>query len=545
MTDFRKSEKAGLESNRSRVSTMRKSFISYEDWDHAVASLDRMGKLTKADIVRVANTYFGDAYVSGYRRDEQHEIPSIEKPQIDKIEIDPTRRSSFAQRVLDMPVDEIDPVFVDPAKDYQVTSYAKGAKLYYSKNPINDLFSLRIDVDFGTRQDKRMAFAASLLDKAGAGDVSAEDLKKEWYKLGTDFSFSTGEQSSSITISGLDENFDASLALAMKLIKQPSVSEETLEELKKIIIVQREDSKKNPRTILDAVRRLSLWGDQSPHLVKLTDAEIQAKTAEELLELVGSVLKYEQSISYTGSLSLDSVVAILKKHHPVENDLVPPPPHVFLTARAPEQTEIRIFPKEMAQAQVYIEYGDVVYDESEQPSIGLYNNYFAGGMAGIVFQELREARALAYSVGARYISGSRPREQSRMVGYIGTQTDKTPEAVEVFLDLMENLPESPERFVNAQSAMINQYRTGKIGFREVLGTVRGWERLGLAPDPRKARYEKVKLSDLADVLAFHKARIKGRPKLISIIGDTTKIDMARLAKIGKSVIVGMEDVFVK
>jgi predicted Zn-dependent peptidase len=32
----------------------------------------------------------------------------------------------------------------------------------------------------------------------------------------------------------------------------------------------------------------------------------------------------------------------------------------------------------------------------------LYNSYFGGGMAGIVFQELREARALAYSVGARY-----------------------------------------------------------------------------------------------------------------------------------------------
>jgi predicted Zn-dependent peptidase len=279
--------------------------------------------------------------------------------------------------------------------------------------------------------------------------------------------------------------------------------------------------------------------------VKLTDAEIQEKTVDELLGLVGKLLTYEQSITYTGSLGLDEVVAKLKKHHPIEGDLVPPPPHLFLTARSPEQTEIRIFPKEMAQAQLYIEYGDVAYDESAQPVIGLYNNYFAGGMAGIVFQEMREARALAYSVGARYVSGSRPKDQSRMVGYVGTQTDKTPEAVEAFLDLMDNLPESPDRFTNAQNAMINRYRTGKLGFREVLGAVRGWERLGLEPDPRKARYEKVKQSGLEDVLTFHKERIKGRPKLISIVGDTSKIDQERLAKIGKPIIVGLEDLFVK
>lgn len=132
-----------------------------------------------------------------------------------------------------------------------------------------------------------------------------------------------------------------------------------------------------------------------------------------------------------------------------------------------------------------------------------------------------------------------------MVGYVGTQTDKTPEAIEAFLDLMDNLPESPDRFANAQNAMINRYRTGKLGFREVLGAVREWERLGLEPDPRRARYEKVKQSELADVLIFHKERIKGRPKLISIVGDTSKIDQERLAKIGNLILVGLEDLFVK
>lgn len=545
VTDFKKGEKAGLESNSRRVAAMRSSFISHEDWDDAVASLDRMDRLTKEDIVRVANQYFGDAYVSGYRRDEPHEVPKIEKPQIDKIDIDPTRQSAFAKTILAMPVDEIDPVFVNPETDYQIVKHADGAKLYYSRNPINDLFSLTIDVDLGKRQEKRLGLAAALLDKAGTGKLSSEELKKEWYKLGTDFSFSASDQSSAITISGLDENFEASLALAMKLVKSPSVDAETLEELKKITIKQREDSRKNPRTILDAVRRYSFWGDQSPHLVAMTDAEIEAQTVDGLLELPASLLGYEHAISYTGSMDLKAVRAALKKHHPIKGKLKKTPPYVVLKARKPDQTEIRIYPREMAQSQLYIEQSDVPYNEAIRPEMSLFNSYFSGGMAGIVFQELREARGLAYSVGARYLTGTRPKDESRMVGFIGTQTDKTPEAVEAFLALMEDLPESPERFANSQNSIVNQYRTGKLGFREVLGAVRGWERLGLAPDPRKTRYERVKAANLDAVLDFHKARIKGRPKLISIVGDTSRIDEERLGKIGTVMIVKPEDVFVR
>ena len=47
----------------------------------------------------------------------------------------------FAREVLAMPFKQIEPVFVDPTKDFRVTDYSQeGVKLYYSKNPLNDLF---------------------------------------------------------------------------------------------------------------------------------------------------------------------------------------------------------------------------------------------------------------------------------------------------------------------------------------------------------------------------------------------------------------------
>ena len=95
-------------------------------------------------------------------------------------------------------------------------------------------------------------------------------------------------------------------------------------------------------------------------------------------------------------------------------------------------------------------------------------------MSSIVFQELREARALAYSVGARYLSASNRKSENLMLAAIGTQPDKAVEALEVFLELFDNLPESEGRFENTLGSLENQFRVGKLKFRQIPGAVKSW-----------------------------------------------------------------------
>jgi predicted Zn-dependent peptidase len=71
ITDFKKGQKGGLESNTSRAATLRNAFLEFTDWDHKVAEISRMEKITKADVVRVANQYFASNYAAVYRIDEQ------------------------------------------------------------------------------------------------------------------------------------------------------------------------------------------------------------------------------------------------------------------------------------------------------------------------------------------------------------------------------------------------------------------------------------------------------------------------------------------
>ena len=96
------------------------------------------------------------------------------------------------------------------------------------------------------------------------------------------------------------------------------------------------------------------------------------------------------------------------------------------------------------------------------PSVQLFNEYFGGGMAGLVFQELREARALAYSAWARFFTPSRPGEENVLVGSIGCQADKTLDAVHAFVKLLKEMPISEPRWKSAYTSILSNYRTSPI-----------------------------------------------------------------------------------
>src|SRR5206468_2790151 len=313
--------------------------------------------------------------------------------------------------------------------------------------------------------------------QVGHQTVRRGGIEKEWYKLGTDFSIVSADNETTVSIAGLDENFAASWGLLMDLLQEPTADAETLAELKKIILVQREDAKKDFRTIANALAQYNRYGTDSPFLRALPNDKLTALTMDDLHGLIKSLLTYRHTISYAGSLPFEKVQAILRQDHAVAEPLNTPPPYKFLKVLAPARSRTVLYNKEMAQSQVRIEFGNGDYDEVNVPVVQLFNDYFSGGMSGIVFQELREARALAYSVFAVYSNGGRRGEQNVMVGAIGCQADKTAEAVEGLADLFENPPASRERFAETVESVISRYRTGKLGFREIIGAVRSWERL--------------------------------------------------------------------
>lgn len=533
INDFEKNEKASLEFNTARVASMRQSFIEGAEWDHYVGEITRLEQITKQDVVAVANKYFGDDYVAVYRENAQNSIPLVEKPQIDPVTIDPSRQSDFAARVLAMDYQPIEPDYVVADEDYRVVEFAEGVQLYYAPNPLNDLFSFSIGVDVGTEVNDYLGMASGLLDVAGTDSLSNEELQKEWYRMGSEFRFGAGENSSAMSLSGLDDQFEESLDLMMALLTSPSAEASTLEQLKAITLKSREDQKVSPTAIARALFLYNRYGEESPMLEALSSDEIMAAQLNDLLALPGQLLDYEHTLAYTGSLPLEQVVSILREHYPVADELAQTPPYRYRRVRETLENEVKVVDQQTAQAQVRIEFGDGVYNEADSVDAQLYTSYFGSGMSSVVFQELREARALAYSASAAYSQGSRENAQNLVLGVIGTQTDKTVDALSAFVDLIDNMPASSERFDETVNSLVNRYRTSKLSFREVIGAVRRWEELGLQGDPRRERFAQLQTASLDDLVQFQTEHVQGKPKLISVLGDLSIIDVEDLAQFGE------------
>jgi predicted Zn-dependent peptidase len=545
VNDFEKQIKGGLESNESRVEFMRRSYIQHEDWDTVVGEIARLRSITKEQIVAVANTYFGDDYVAGFRKDAPHKVLEVSKPALAKIEIDPSRMSPFAEQVMSLPVVEIEPVFVERGRDFETFEDPRGITYYYVENPVNDIFNFSITIDIGTHQENRIGLATALMDKAGTERLSPEALRKEWYKLGTDFSIASSDNETVIALRGLDKHFAESVKLMVEVLTTPKADDATLAALKEIVIQAREDAKKDPGTLASALAEYNRYGEESYFLRMLSSEELRAQEREALFAVITGLLDYKRTLNYCGTLSMEEVRAIVEEARPVADALQDPPPFDFRTVRAPEQSEVYLYEKDLAQANIRLEFGSVDFDPAITPAIQLYNNYFAGGMAGIVFQELREARALAYVVGAHYIEGDRIDDQNVMMGVIQTQTDKTTEALKGFVELLDRLPESHERFAIAKDSLINLYRTGTIGFRDVIGVVRTWKRRGLEPDPRKERFVEIQAAELPDVIDFYREYIADKPKLISVVGAKERMEMDQLAELGTVREIQTDELFVE
>jgi len=183
------------------------------------------------------------------------------------------------------------------------------------------------------------------------------------------------------------------------------------------------------------------------------------------------------------------------------------------------------------------------YQPQLTPTIRMYNAYFGGGMSSIIFQEMREARALAYQAGSGYNSPSRLEELYTSADIILCDVDKMKDAMEAFDTLKSNMPENEESFKIAKESTLSNYQTARTRKEKVVWTYLNWKRLGLNEDPRPAVYAAIPNVTLENIKQFQKENVTDKPQTIVILGDVNKIDMEYLKKLGKVKVLSLKDIF--
>ena len=118
------------------------------------------------------------------------------------------------------------------------------------------------------------------------------------------------------------------------------------------------------------------------------------------------------------------------------------------------------------------------------------------------------------------------------MGYIGTQADKTVEALKLFISLMKSPPKSASHFERAMRALENRYRSEVIDYTNVLGRFQYWSDLGLDKDPRPEEFQRLPKITLEQLFDYLNRKVASQPLTFAVVGDKSKIDLKALKALG-------------
>lgn len=531
------------ENYSSRASNLMSNFTDETDWRDKVAYVNDMAKITKADIVAFANKYLSNNYVLiNKRQGEDKSIVKVEKPTITPVEVNREAQSPFLKKVSAMPENKIDPVWVDYKKDIQRAASGPYEVLAV-QNKDNALFRLYYQYETGSWSNKLLPIATDYLEYLGTKTKSSEDISTDFYKIASSFHISAGGENTTVSIDGLQDNFDKAVTLFEDVLRNCQPDEEALAAYKMRLKKARLNKKQNKGSIMAGLRNYAMYGAQNPFNNELTDAELEALKAEDLVAVLHNLADYKHRVLYYGPKTAPEIAANLTKVHPAPATFKAIPVAKKFQQIEQNKNEVLFAHYDMVQAEVFWIRNADAYNAAMQPTISMFNEYFGGGMGSIVFQTIRESKALAYSTYSAFSTPSRKEYRNSAMAYVGTQSDKFNDAVIGMNELLNELPQSEKALENAKEGLRKSLATERITQDGILFSYLSAERMGRDYDIRKNTYEATPKFTFADLKSFHDKELSHKAYTYCIVAGQDKLKEEDMKKLGEFKKLSLEQVF--
>jgi len=534
-----------LEKNQDVADQFVDAFIKGREWQTVVGRLDRISKMTKAQIVAFANKYLNNNYALVYKRQgEDTTQKKIDKPQITPIPSNRDLQSDFVKEIIASKTTPIEPRFVDFNKDLVKTKTKKGLPVLYVPNKQSGLFTLSFRYDFGLEADKRLPIAVDYLEYLGTNKLSPEQVKQRFYQLACDYSISAGTDNLNVTISGLNENMPKALWLVEHLLANAKVDKEAYMELVELVKKSRKDNRSNQNANFGALAAYGIYGPYNKVRNVMSNAELDKTNPQILLNLLKGLRNYKHEVLYCGQSTPEALVKTIDEGHVIGKTLANVPQGKRYTEMQTKENEVWMAPYEAKN--IYM----MLYNNSgkgwnveQQPMVYLFNEYFGTGMNGIVFQELRETRGLAYNASARYTTPSRVGGTESLQANIISQNDKMMDCVKAFNNIIDEMPQSDKAFELAKQASMKRIATERTTKFGIINAYLQARRLGLDFDIKERIYNALPKITLKEMVEFEKQAMAKKPLRYLILGDEKNLDMKGLEKIGKIKKVTTQEIF--
>ena len=535
-----------LETIDGRASQMADVFSQGRTWGDYLQQLDDLKHVTKADVVSVANRYLlSDHYMRGVKRFGSYPKDKLTQPDYKPVVPKHAKeQSDYAKELAKLPVADRQTRLVDMQHDVEVTPLSEHVTLYKSQNTLNNLFQLSLKWHRGKRNDPRLSLLASYLGELGTDSLTKHQLGEAWQRLGTTFDTEVSEKFFTLTISGVESQLEPSLRLLSHVLDNLKSDKEAMNELVKEYKQELRESGRENQEVLQMVVAKICKGDRSDFLLRPTAKEVSQLKGDSMLALFDNVRQYPCDVLYSGRQSSANVVSMLTPQL-----LTPQLLAADSEIRLEAYTEPVVYVYDMPKTrQTYVGiFGSVKpsLTDRERAQFKLWSQYMGGGMSSLLFQEIREFRAMAYATGGQSIMPNAVRHRdypSGYLAYLGTQADKTMQALGVLDSLMANMSVNEQNFASARQEILNDINNSYPSFRQLPGTVSTYRAAGYTEDPQTSLANIVPTLTAQDMTDFYRKEIQSKPRVYFVIGNKKQLDMQTLSKYGRVVELKKDDV---
>lgn len=543
VNNLKKNKILATESYGSRAGDLMDAFTNELDWKEEVAYTEQLSKLTKKDIVDFANKYFGDNYVCILKRKgEDKNVVKVDKPPITPVETNRDAQSDFVRQVNNMPATAVKPVWIDYTKDLQ-KSMVGPAEVLYVQNKDNSIFRLRYRFSMGTWNNKKLSIAAQYLQFLGTDKMSAEEITKAFYKIACSFTVSAGTEYTTVTIEGLQDNFSTAVKLFEDLLKNCKGDDNALKSLKARLTKSRTDAKANKGAIMNGLVSYARFGNKNPFNYVLSNDELNSITADELVAILHDLNNYSHKILYYGPQPLAQLTAGLKTTHVLPASFKAAGDKMKFTPVTQSANQILFADYNMVQSEIRWIRNSAAYSADREPVVDVFNNYFGGGMGALVFQTIRESKALAYSTFAFYAKPDKKEDPFYTMAYVGCQADKFSESIVAMNELLNDLPNVEENIKFARAGIKKDIETERITQDGILFNYLSAQQKGLNEDIRKKTYAAVDKIGYNELKQFHSEYLANKPYTYCIVASEKKLSEEQMKKYGEVKKLSLDEIF--
>lgn len=535
-----------LESLEGRALLFADAFSNGKNLEDVMSYSDKVMAISRDDIQRVAKEYFGPNYLAFHSKMGFPKKEKIEKPGFQALKAKNSHKSEYANHFEGVKVTE--PKFspINFSTDIAYRSIQPGADLFVVENHLNDIFSLTLQYQVGNHHLRLLEKATELMSLSGTSNRKVDELKAEFAKIGCTYRVWSDNSFTYVKVEGFEKNFEQSLVLLNELLTSLVLDQSKL----KIMVDGEKTNRKLERTepdqVASALFEYMRFGKESANINRPTMSEIKKMKATQLTDVFLKATGYNVKLHYSGKTSADQVQSAIKSGLSFTSN---PQAAITPVAREAQQfSENTIFlvnKKKARQSKVFLFANGENYSPAREAYIDAFNEYFGGGFSGLVLQEIREYRSLAYGAGAQFVIPWVMNKPTNFVGFVSTQADKTLIALETFDSLIREMPRKPERVEMIKNYLTLSAQTERPDFRNLSLKVEEWKHKGFTTDPVELKMPAYSKLQWDDIYSYYKAYLKEKPIAIAIVGDKKQIDLKTLQKYGKLIEIKEASLFSK